>query len=164
MRILGIDPGTINLGYGLVDDGETLQAVDYGTLSCSPQTLMEKRLLSLYTRLNRIISEYRPDEAAIEEPFVGQNVRSALAIGKAQTIAILAAASQGLAIYYYSPTQIKQQVAGHGQANKEQIQEMVKLHLGLPQFPRSNDAADALAAAICHCQQNKLKQKLASWK
>ena len=108
-----------------------------------------------------LIAEYHPDEVAIEEPFVGQNIRSALAIGRAQAIAILAAANQDLPVYYYSPAQIKQQVSSYGVSDKEQMQEMVKIQLELPQRPESSDAADALAVAICHIQQSRFNQWLA---
>jgi len=162
MRILGIDPGTVNLGYGIVDNGEQMQMVDCGRLKLSSRISIETRLRSLYNKLTSLIAEYHPDEVAIEEPFVGQNVRSALAIGRAQAIAILAAANQDLPVYYYSPAQIKQQVSSYGVSNKEQMQEMVKIQLELPQRPESSDAADALAVAICHIQQSRFNQWLAS--
>jgi crossover junction endodeoxyribonuclease RuvC len=98
---------------------------------------------------------------AIEEPFIGRNVRSAFAIGRAQAIAILAAANQGLPIYYYSPAQVKQQITSYGQSDKQQVWEMVKIQLGLPQMPQPEDAADALAVAICHIQQRRLNKWLA---
>ncbi len=161
MRILGIDPGTINLGYGIVDGEEGMHMVDYGALNLSSKIPIEERLCTLYTRLSEIIAKYHPDEVAIEEPFVGCNVRSAFAIGRAQAMAILAAANQRLPIYYYSPTEIKQQVASYGRSDKEQVQEMVKVQLGLLQPPQPSDAADALAVAICHIQQSRFNRWLA---
>lgn len=161
MRILGIDPGTINLGYGVVDVEEEMRMVDCGVLNASRQVPVEQRLHSLYTKLTEIFATYRPDEVAIEEPFIGHNVRSAFAIGRAQSMAILAAANQGLPIYYYSPAQVKRQVTGYGQSDKQQIQEMVKIQLGLSQVPGPSDAADALAVAICHIQQSRLNRWLA---
>ena len=161
MRILGIDPGTINLGYGVVDVKEEMQMVDCGVLNISPRVPIEGRLRSLYTKLTEILVKYQPDEVAIEEPFIGLNVRSAFAIGRAQAIAILAGANQGLPIYYYSPAQVKQQVTSYGRSDKQQMQEMVRMLLGLPQVPQSNDAADALAVAICHIQQSQLNRWLA---
>ncbi|MFU8796575.1 MAG: crossover junction endodeoxyribonuclease RuvC, partial [Dehalococcoidia bacterium] len=101
-----------------------------------------------------------PDEAAIEDPFIGNNVRSAFAIGRAQAIAILAAVNQGLPVYYYSPATIKQQITGYGQSDKRQIQEMVKIQLGLSELPQPSDAADALAVAICHIQHSRLNRWL----
>jgi len=160
MRILGIDPGTINLGYGIVDGIEEMHMVDCGVLKISPQTPVEQRLRSLYDGLTKIIAEHKPNEVAIEEPFMGCNIKSAFSIGRAQAVAILAAANQGLPIYYYSPAQVKQQITSYGQSDKEQVQEMVKIQLGLPQVPQPSDAADALAVAICHIQQSHFSQWL----
>jgi len=161
MRILGVDPGTINLGYGVVDIKEEMSMVDCGVLNASSQVPVEERLHLLYTGLVEAFARYQPDEVAIEEPFIGHNVRSAFAIGRAQAMAILAAANQRLPIYYYSPTQVKQQVSGYGQSDKQQVQEMVKMQLGLSQVPQPYDAADALAVAICHIQQSRLNRWLA---
>jgi len=122
---------------------------------------MEKRLRSLYSELVRIIARHKPSEVAIEDPFVGHNVRSAFAIGKAQAIAILAAANKGLPIYYYSPAKIKKQITSYGQSDKRQVQEMVRVQLGLSELPQPSDAADALAVAMCHIQQRRLSQWLA---
>ena len=158
MRVLGIDPGTIRLGYGVVDGGDDMQMVDCGVLNLRPESPVAERLRSVYEKLSTIITQHHPDEAAIEEPFVGQNIRSALAIGRAQAVATLAAANQGLPVYYYSPAQIKQQVAGYGGSDKEQMQEMVRIQLGLSCPPQPSDAADALAVAICHIQQSRFNQ------
>jgi len=161
MRILGIDPGTINLGYGVVDVKEGMHMVDCGVLNASPRVPIEERLHSLYARLSEILVKHQPEEVAIEEPFIDRNVHSAFAIGRAQAIAILAAANQGLPIYYYSPAQVKQQVTSYGRSDKQQVQEMVKIQLGLSQVPQPSDAADALAVAICHIQQSQLNRWLA---
>lgn len=161
MRTLGIDPGTINLGYGVVDGEEQICLVCCGVLNSPPKTPIEERLRSLYIKLSEIIAEHQPDEVAIEEPFVGHNIRSALAIGRAQAVAILAAANQGLPVYYYSPAEIKQRVTNYGRSDKGQIQEMVRIQLGLPQPPQPSDAADALAVALCHIQQNRFNRWLA---
>jgi len=161
MRILGIDPGTVNLGYGVVDADDEMHMVDFGVLNSSSRTPMAERLRSLYTGLSKVIAEHRPDEVAIEEPFMGHNARSAFAIGMAQTVAILAGANQGLPVYYYSPAQVKQQVTSYGRGDKQQIQEMVKIQLGLSQLPQPSDAADALAVAICHIQQSRFNRWLA---
>jgi crossover junction endodeoxyribonuclease RuvC len=162
MRILGIDPGTINLGYGIVDSDEEMRMVDCGALGLSSRTPIEERLHFLYVELGKIIACHQPDEVAIEEPFIGQNAHTAFAIGRAQSIAILAAANQGLPVYYYSPAQIKQQVTSYGRSDKQQVQEMVKIQLGLAQPPQHNDAADALAVAICHIRQNCFNRWLTS--
>jgi crossover junction endodeoxyribonuclease RuvC len=161
MRILGIDPGTINLGYGIVDDEGGMQVIDCGVLNLPPRLSLEERLRSVYAKLSDVITEYHPQEVAIEEPFVGRNIRSTLAIGRAQAVAILAAANQELPVYYYSPARIKQQVADYGRSDKEQMHEMVKIQLGLSQLPQPSDAADALAVAICHIQQCRFNRWLA---
>ena len=163
MRVLGIDPGTLNLGYGIVDeaDGDVV-LVDCGVVSLPSKTPMEQRLTSLYQKLKEVVSHYLPDELAVEEPFVAGNARSALALGRAQAIAILAAANVKLPVFRYSPTQVKQQVTSYGSSSKEQVQEMVRLQLGLDKPPKSIDAADALAVAICHLHQRQLRNLLTS--
>jgi len=115
----------------------------------------------LYNKLMEIISRHQPDAVAVERPFMAKNARSALAIGRAQAIAMLAAANQGIAVYEYAPTEIKQRVADYGASSKEQIQEMVRLQLGLSRVPEPNDAADALAVAICHWREMQLQSLLA---
>jgi crossover junction endodeoxyribonuclease RuvC len=160
MRTLGVDPGTVNLGYGVVDGEEEMHMVDCGVVNLSARLPMERRLRSIYSELGRIIARHKPSEVAIEEPFIGHNVRSAFAIGKAQAIAILAAANKGLPIYYYSPAKIKKQITSYGQSDKQQVQEMVRVQLGLSELPKPSDAADALAVAMCHIQQRRLRQWL----
>jgi len=161
MCILGVDPGTLNLGYGIVDGEEEMHMVDCGVIKLPSRLPMEERLRSLYNELSKIIAKHKPREVAIEEPFIGHNVRSAFAIGRAQAIAILAAVNQGLPVYYYSPAEIKKQVTSYGQSDKQQVQEMVRVQLGLSELPQPSDAADALAVAMCHIQQRRLNQWLA---
>lgn len=157
MRILGIDPGTIAMGYGVVEDeGDSLKMVDCGVLTSSSRISIAKRLHTFYQRLMELLSLHEPSEVAVEEPFMAKNARSALAVGRAQAIAILAAANKGIPVYSYTPAQIKQTVAGYGGSGKEQVQEMVRIQLGLPQLPQPADAADALAVALCHLQQTHL--------
>ncbi len=161
MRILGIDPGTIAMGYGVIeskDDGITL--IDYGVLTNTPRSSIGERLSYLYHELLAIIARYQPEVMAIEQPFVAKNVKSALAIGRAQAVAILAAASNSIPMHEYTPAQIKQRVAGYGGSPKEQIQEMVRLQLGLSQLPQPSDAADALAVALCHLSEIHLSSLL----
>jgi len=160
MRILGVDPGTINLGYGVVDGEEEMRMVDCGVINVPSQVPMEERLRSLYDELSKIIAKHKPGEVAIEEPFVGHNIRSAFAVGRAQAIAILAATNQGLPVYYYSPAKVKQQITSYGQSDKQQVQEMVRIQLRLSQLALPTDAADALAVAICHLQESRLNQWL----
>jgi crossover junction endodeoxyribonuclease RuvC len=160
MKILGIDPGTIVMGYGVVEsDDDELSPVDYGAIKVSERTQIGERLNRLYHELLKVIQRHKPDAVAVEQPFVAKNVRTALAIGRAQAIAILAAAEKGIPTYEYTPAQVKQRVANYGASSKEQVQEMVRLQLGLEETPQPNDAADALAVAICHAQEihiNKL--------
>ncbi len=162
MRILGVDPGTVTMGYGVIESiGDEIALVDCGALSTSARSPIGERLSYFYSRLSEIISRYQPDAVAIEQPFMAKNVKSALAIGRAQAVAILAAANKKIAIYEYTPAAIKQRVANYGASSKEQIQEMVKLQLGLSEVPQPNDAADALAVAICHLSEIHLESLLA---
>ncbi len=165
MRVLGIDPGTLNLGYGVVDEvaGE-MAFVTCGVLSLPSKVPVEKRLSSLYRKLVEIVAGQRPDEVAIEEPFVADNARTALAVGRAQAIAILAAANKNIPVFRYLPTQVKQQVTDYGGSSKEQVQEMVRLQLGLAECPSPSDAADALAVAICHLHQKQIEVIIARGK
>ena len=159
---MGIDPGTVIMGYGIIESsGDEIALVDCGALGCSERSPIGERLSFLYRELGKIISRYQPDVVAIEQPFVAKNVKSALAIGKAQAVAILAAANEGIPTFEYTPAQVKQRVADYGASSKEQVQEMVRLQLGLSEVPQPPDAADALAVAICHCQEAHLEELLA---
>ena len=163
MRILGIDPGTVIMGYGvIIGDDDSIALVDYGTLKSPLRSPIGERLSYLYHKLMEIIARSKPDVVAVEQPFVmSRNVKSALAIGRAQAIALLAAANSGLPAYEYTPTQVKLVVADYGASSKEQIQQMVQLQLGLAAVPEPDDAADALAVAICHLRQSHLTDLLA---
>lgn len=159
MRILGIDPGTVSLGYGAIDEaGGTTRLVEYGALKSRASSPLEERLAHLYRELMQVISRCHPDELAVEEPFVSDNVRAALSIGRAQALAMLAAAQNNVPVFRYTPAQVKQRVAAYGGSGKGQIQEMVRLQLGLDEIPEPNDAADALAVALCHLQQTQLSR------
>jgi crossover junction endodeoxyribonuclease RuvC len=150
------------MGYGLIEAGpDDMALVCFDCLTCSPKSPIGERLSFLYNSLTEIITRYRPEAVAVEQPFVAKNARSALAIGRAQAIAILAAANQGIPSYEYTPAQVKQRVAGHGAGSKEQVAEMVRLQLGLSEVPRPDDAADALAVAICHLREIHLAGLLA---
>lgn len=162
MRVLGIDPSMITMGYGVVESrDDEIALVDYGALTTPKRSSTGERLSYLYDKLQEIVSRHQPNAVAIEQPFVSKNVKSALAIGRAQAIAMLAAAKQGIPTYEYTPAQIKQRVADYGNSSKEQIQEMVRLQLGLAEVPQPNDAADALAVAICHLRETHLSELLA---
>ncbi len=162
MRVLGIDPGTVTMGYGVVEsNNDDLSMVDCGALVTSERSPIGERLCYLYRQLLCIIENYQPDMVAVEQPFVAINARSALAIGKAQAIALLAAATQDIPAYEYTPARIKQSVANYGASSKAQVQEMVRLQLNLKEVPQPNDAADALAVAICHLREIHLSELLA---
>jgi len=162
MRILGIDPGTVTMGYGVIDGrDDEIALVEYGVLDCPVRSPIGERLSYLYGELGQIISRCQPDVVAVEQPFVAKNVRSALTIGKAQAVAILAAANRGIPSYEYPPAQVKKRVASYGAGSKEQVQEMVRLQLGLSEVPQPSDAADALAVAICHWREAHLSNLLA---
>jgi crossover junction endodeoxyribonuclease RuvC len=163
MKILGIDPGTVVMGYGVVESEDNeLSLVDFGAISVPEHYKIGERLSHLYKELLEIIQRYHPDAVAVEQPFIAKNVRSAMAIGRAQAIALLAAASRSIPTFEYTPAQVKQRVANYGASSKEQIQEMVRLQLGLAEVPQPNDAADALAVAICHVQEMHLNKLLTS--
>jgi crossover junction endodeoxyribonuclease RuvC len=162
LRVLGVDPGTLNMGYGVIEErgGNSITMVGCGVI-CVPQKMpVEERLCILHEGLVKMILEYMPEEVAVEEPFVAGNARSALAIGRAQAIAMLAAAQSKLPVYRYMPTQVKQLVTSYGRSSKEQVQQVVKLQLGVTDLPEASDAADALAVAICHLNQRHLNDIL----
>lgn len=157
MRILGVDPGTVTMGYGVIDEGgEEAKLIGCGVLTSPRERRVAERLWRLYRGLKEVIQRYEPREVAIEEPFVAKNIHSALAVGRAQAVAILAAGDRDLPVYTYTPTQVKQAVTDYGGSHKEQVQEMVRLQLGLSSPPQPNDAADALAVALCHLRQRHL--------
>lgn len=161
MRVLGIDPGSVVAGYGLVDNtGGQLKMVDCGVVKISRRLPPAERLNQLYQALSKIVTRYQPDAIAVETPFVASNVSSALAIGRAQAVAMLIAASHKIAIFEYTPAQVKQRVTSYGASSKEQIQQMVRLQLGLPGIPEPSDAADALAVALCHLSEAHISQLL----
>ena len=152
MLVLGIDPGTATTGYGLIRDAEdgSLQVVDYGVIQTPADTFMPERLLELFRQLRQIILLYPPETGAVEKLFFEKNVRTAITVGQARGVALLALAEAGLTIGEYTPLEVKQAVAGYGRADKNQVQQMVKALLGLSDIPHPDDAADALAVAICH--------------
>ena len=151
MIILGIDPGYAILGWGVIEKtGNHFKAIDYGAVTTDKDTEMPRRLEILYDGLRDIIEEYRPEEASIEKLFFNTNTTTAINVGQARGVAILACMKGGLQVAEYTPLQIKQALVGYGRADKGQVQFMVKAMLNLPQIPKPDDTADALAAAICH--------------
>ncbi len=145
------------MGYGLVEEGADGSAVvvTWGVHTAKSRLSLGERLYLLYRELLDLMERYAPDEVAVEEPFVSVNVRTAMAVGQAQGVALMAAAATGSPISRYSPLQVKQAVTGHGAASKEQVQQAVLMHLGLDEPPASEDAADALAVALCHLQARR---------
>jgi crossover junction endodeoxyribonuclease RuvC len=164
MRIFGIDPGSDCTGYGCVDtDGSRHRIVACGAIraSSSARSFSDK-LLAIHTQLAALLRSHRPDAVAIENLFHSTNVRSALKLGHARGVAMLAAAEAGLPIAEYTPAEIKRAVVGYGRAEKPQVQQMVKLILGLAAAPSPHDAADALAVAICHAHSRPRNATLAA--
>jgi crossover junction endodeoxyribonuclease RuvC len=151
VKIFGIDPGSDRTGYGcILSDGSRHRLVTCGALRVRPHTPLPERLLTIYDGLSALLATERPDCVALEDVFHARNVRSALTLGHARGVALLAAARAGLPVASYSPAQIKRTVTGYGRAEKRQIQIMIRLLLGLDAVPSPHDAADALAVAICH--------------
>jgi crossover junction endodeoxyribonuclease RuvC len=152
MLVIGIDPGTATTGYGLVRDEPdgSLVVVDFGVILTPAGMPMPERLLELYRQLSEILLLHRPESGAVEKLFFQRNVTTALSVGQARGVALLALAETGIQVAEYTPMEVKQAVAGYGGADKSQVQQMVKLLLNLEDIPRPDDAADALAVAICH--------------
>jgi crossover junction endodeoxyribonuclease RuvC len=152
MLVIGIDPGTARTGFGLVQDGDggQLVAVEYGVISTPSGLSVARRLQMLYDQLKAVLSLHRPESSAVEQIFFQRNVKTALSVGQARGVVLLALTQAGLPVAEYSPLQVKQAVAGYGNADKRQMQQMVKALLHLETIPRPDDAADALGVAICH--------------
>jgi len=159
--ILGIDPGTAITGYGIIKLlGNKFQVVTYDCIRTPAEDSLDRRLHKVYQEIQSLINRYQPDHFVIEELFFNKNVRTALAVGHARGVAILAAAQLGLPVYEYTPLQVKQAVVGYGRAEKSQVQSMVKIILGLQAVPKPDDVADALALAICHAHSHKINAVL----
>lgn len=156
MRTLGVDPGTAILGFGVVDGDDEPHLVDFGAIMTSSSDPMERRLLLLYEGISDVISRHQPDVLAVEQLFFARNVTNAIAVGQARGVVLLAAAQHNMAVHEYKPNEVKLTVAGYGGAGKHQVQEMVRITLDLDDIPRPDDAADALAVAICHVFNNRL--------
>lgn len=160
MRVLGIDPGTAITGYGLVDyDGE-LRLVDCGAIVTPAGMALPQRLLAIHKALSAVIARFQPEAVAVEELFFSKNVRTAMSVGQARGVVLLAAAQADLPIFHYKPSEVKLAVAGYGGAGKAQMQEMVRLLLGLDAVLTPDDVADAVAIAICHAHGAHLSQLL----
>jgi crossover junction endodeoxyribonuclease RuvC len=159
MLVIGIDPGTATTGYGLIEEIEdgSLKIHDFGAIVTPANLPMPERLLELYRQLNEIILLHRPHSGAVEKLFFSKNVRTALSVGQARGVVLLAFATNGVPIEEYTPLEIKQAVTGYGGADKVQVQHMVRAVLNLDEIPRPDDAADALAIAICHLHSARMR-------
>jgi crossover junction endodeoxyribonuclease RuvC len=157
MRVLGIDPGTATTGYGVVEEvNGDLKPLVFGVIRTPADQPLPVRLQLIYQALKELAAEWVPTAAAVEELFFSRNVRTAMSVGQARGVTLLALADIGLDVAEYTPLAVKQAVTGYGNADKAQVQEMVRLLLGLAEAPRPDDAADALAVAICHLHSARL--------
>lgn len=167
--ILGVDPGTVVMGYGLIRvHDKNLELVNFGILKLSQLENQPDRLKKIFDRVDSLIKEYKPDEMAIEAPFFGKNVQSMLKLGRAQGVCIAAALNCNISIEEYSPRKIKQSLTGNGNASKEQVAAMLERLLNIKEMPKYLDATDGLAAAVCHHFQKGIgqnnKARSGSWK
>lgn len=155
--ILGIDPGTASVGWGLIEKtGRECRLIDYGCIRTKPDKKLSSRLLEIFDSLGDIIKKNRPDTVAVEQLFFFKNTKTAMAVGQARGVILLAAEMEKKEFYEYTPLQVKQAVTGYGRAEKKQIQNLVKELLVMKEIPKPDDAADALAVALCHAYTNQL--------
>ncbi len=157
MIILGIDPGTATTGYGVIENekGET-KYVDYGCILTKSTESLENRLVSIFDELTKIIKKFKPEMAAVEELFFASNAKTAISVGHARGVILLACSKEKVPVYEYTPLQVKQAICGYGRADKQQVQKMVKALLSLEEIPKPDDAADGLAIAICCAHSARL--------
>ncbi|MFZ1249391.1 MAG: crossover junction endodeoxyribonuclease RuvC [Candidatus Saccharimonadales bacterium] len=157
MRILGIDPGTGILGFGVIDiNGSKAMLVDAGVIRTPVHEDDSVRLQTIYEELKTIIEETKPNSMSVEKLFFARNVTTAITVAQARGVVLLLGKQSGLDLAEYTPLQIKMAITGYGKADKKQVQEMVRIHLGLSEVPKPDDCADALAAALTHAQSRKL--------
>jgi len=157
MRILGIDPGYALVGYGIIDSNNYgSQIVDYGVISTPKEESLPNRLFVIYKTLKRLIEIYKPDVVSVEELFYFKNQKTIIPVAEARGVIVLTCKECGIDVYEYTPLQIKQALTGVGRAEKAQVQFMVKTLLGLNAIPKPDDAADAVAAALCHAQTSSI--------
>jgi crossover junction endodeoxyribonuclease RuvC len=157
MIILGIDPGTATTGFGVIEEEKgKIKVVDFGTIDTKPNQPLELRLEQIHAQLNKIITQYNPDEVAVEELFFTNNQKTAIAVGQARGVILLTARLQKVPLFEYTPLQVKNGICGYGGADKKQVQKMVQMILNLKEIPKPDDAADALAIAVCHQASRKM--------
>ncbi|HZQ06671.1 MAG TPA: crossover junction endodeoxyribonuclease RuvC [Anaerolineae bacterium] len=163
MIALGIDPGTALCGYGLVRaNGDDMELIECGAISTQAKTPLAARLLKIHKELTALIRKHKPDYGAVEKLFFSRNTTTALAVGHARGVALLALAQANVSIAEYTPNEIKQAISGYGGADKYQMQQMVRMLLHLDDVPKPDDAADAVAIAICHLQSAHLRELIDS--
>ncbi|MGB0385776.1 MAG: crossover junction endodeoxyribonuclease RuvC [Ardenticatenaceae bacterium] len=153
MRVLGLDPGTAIVGWGVVDaEGQDMSLVEYGTIRTPAKRPLAERVTLIYDNLNELLDRFQPDGAGVEQLFFARNVTTALPVAHARGVMLLAIHKRGIPLKEFKPTEVKQALTGYGRADKRQMQQMVRLLLGLNDVPRPDDAADAIAMAICYHQ------------
>jgi crossover junction endodeoxyribonuclease RuvC len=163
MRILGIDPGSETTGWGVIEgDSRRYRLVEFGVIKSSPSLKFSTRLLKICSGLEEVINRHHPDACAIEEAFLATNVKVSMKLGQVRGVTMLCAERAALEIHEYSPRLVKQTIVGYGNAEKHQVQEMVRVLLSLTTAPQPHDAADALAVAICHFHHRAVAQRLAN--
>jgi crossover junction endodeoxyribonuclease RuvC len=161
--IIGIDPGLKNTGYGIIQvDNNQAKYIDHGMISTQAGEQTGSRLLCIHDSVVRLVKQYKPDEAGIEEIFFARNLKSAIPVAQAKGVILCALASLGISVSVYTPLEVKHGVVGSGRAEKEQVQELVRIILGLAEVPRPDHAADALAVALCHAYNSRLKSLIKS--
>ena len=159
MIVLGVDPGLATLGWGVIEaERGSQRLVDYGCILTTPQQSFPDRLCQIGRDMRALLRQYRPEEIAFEELFFARNVTTALTVGAARGVSLAACAEYTDRLYEYTPMQVKQAIAGYGKAEKQQVQQMVKLLLNLKTVPKPDDAADALGAAICHANTSEVSR------
>ena len=160
-RILGIDPGTATVGWGVIEqDGNKTHAIGYGHIATSPDLPLSKRLAEIASDLQKILRTYSPDEASVEELFFFKNQKTIIAVSQARGAILLTLETVGVRIFEYTPLEVKQSLTGYGRAEKNQVQFMVKNILKLPSIPKPDDTADALALALCHANSRTMNALL----
>ena len=160
MRVLGIDPGLATLGWGVIEaEGSRYRLVQYGTLDTYPRDTFPTRLGSLYAGVKGLIETFKPDEIAFEELFFSKNITTGIQVAAARGVALAACQSYTDRLFEYTPMQIKQALTGYGSAEKKQMQQMVRIRLGIAEIPKPDDAADAVACAITHAQAGRMREQ-----
>jgi len=159
MIIMGIDPGFAITGYGIIKyEKNKFSIIDYGVIETKPSTLFPQRLLDISEKLDELVRKYKPDAISVEELFFNKNIKTAIAAAHGRGVVLLTAAKSGAEVFEYTPLQVKQAIVGYGRATKQQVQQMVKIFLNLKEIPKPDDAADAIAVAICHANSYRMNR------